>query len=116
MPEGEDLASLAAHHCTLCVHLSATLVGEVQRALRAAGWREDAPMLVVQKASWPGEEKIVRGTLADIGKKCRAERIGSQAMIVASPALGASGRESPLRSKLYDPAFAHRFRRATEAA
>ena len=110
MPEGEDLESLAAHHCTLCVYLSATLVAKVQRALRAAGWREDAPMLVVQKTSWPGEEKIVRGTLADIGQKCQAERIGRQAMIVASPSLGASEWESLIRSKLYDPAFAHRFR------
>ncbi|MDR2506693.1 MAG: precorrin-4 C(11)-methyltransferase [Candidatus Accumulibacter sp.] len=111
MPEGEDLESLAAHHCTLCVYLSATLIHEVQRALRAAGWREDAPLLVVQKASWQGEEKIVRGTLADIREKCQAEKIGSQAMIVASPALGSSAWETLVRSKLYDPAFTHRFRR-----
>ena len=115
MPEGEDLESLAAHHCTLCVYLSATLIHEVQRALRAAGWREDAPVLVVQKASWQGEEKIVRGTLADIREKCQAEKIGSQAMIVASPALGSSAWETLVRSKLYDPAFTHRFRRASEA-
>lgn len=114
MPEGEDLASLAAHRCTLCVYLSAKLVGEVQHALREAGWREDAPMLVVQKASWPGKEKIVRGTLADIGEKCRAEKIGSQAMIVASPTLGASDWKSLARSKLYDPTYTHRFRRAAD--
>ena len=120
MPEGEELEALAAHHCTLCIYLSITLLHEVQRALRAAGWRDDAPMLVVQKASWPGEEKIVRGTLADIKQKCQAEKIGSQAMIVASPTLGAADWESLVRSKLYDPAFTHRFRKAidhtTEAA
>ena len=115
MPEGEDLASLAAHRCTLCIYLSITLLHEVQEALRAAGWAEDAPMLVVQKASWPGQEKIVRGTLADIKKKCQAEKIGSQAMIVASPTLGAADWESLVRSKLYDPAFTHRFRQATAA-
>ena len=113
MPEGEDLASLAAHRCTLCIYLSITLLHEVQEALRAAGWAEDAPMLVVQKASWPGQEKIVRGTLADIKKKCQAEKIGSQAMIVASPTLGAADWETLVRSKLYDPAFTHRFRQAT---
>ena len=120
MPEGEDLEALASHHCTLCIYLSITLLHEVQRALRAAGWRDDAPILVVQKASWPGEEKIVRGTLADIKQKCQAEKIGSQAMIVASPTLGAADWESLVRSKLYDPAFTHRFRKAidqtTEAA
>lgn len=113
MPEGEDLESLARHHCTLCIYLSITLLHDVQAALRAAGWREDAPMLVVQKASWPGQEKIVRGTLADIKRKCQEAKIGSQAMIVASPTLGAADWESLARSKLYDPGFAHRFRKAS---
>lgn len=116
MPDGEDLESLAAHHSTLCLYLSITLLHEVQRALRAAGWAEDAPILVVQKASWPGKEKIIRGTLADIKKKCQAERVGSQAMIIASPALGAIDRPLTARSKLYDPSFSHRFRRAVDAA
>jgi precorrin-4/cobalt-precorrin-4 C11-methyltransferase len=74
MPAGEDLASLAAHRSTLCIFLSITLLHRVQQALRAAGWAEDAPILVVQKASWPGEEKIIRGTLADIKQKCQAEK------------------------------------------
>ena len=56
----------------------------------------------------------MRGTLADIKKKCQAEKIGSQAMIVASPTLGAADWLALARSKLYDPAFSHRFRRATE--
>lgn len=116
MPAGEDLAALAAHRTTLCVFLSITLLHEVQEALRAAGWPEDAPILVVHKASWPGEEKIVRGTLANIKKKCQAEKIASQAMIVASPALGAADWPTPARSKLYDPAFTHRFRKATETS
>ena len=116
MPEGEDLEALAAHHCTLCIYLSITLLHKVQDALRAAGWRDDAPMLVVQKASWPGQEKIVRGTLADIKQKCQAEKIGSQAMIVASPTLGAADWEDLVRSKLYDPSFTHRFRRASTGA
>ena len=111
MPPGEDLEALATHGCTLCIYLSITLLHEVQRALRAAGWKDDAPILVVQKASWPGEEKIVRGTLADIKQKCQALKIGSQAMIVASPTLGAADWEDLARSKLYDPSFTHRFRR-----
>ena len=116
MPPGEDLAALAAHRCTLCIYLSITLLHKVQDDLRAAGWPEEAPILVVQKASWPGEEKIVRGTLANIKQKCQAEKIGSQAMIVASPTLGAADWVDLARSKLYDPAFTHRFRRGTEAS
>jgi precorrin-4/cobalt-precorrin-4 C11-methyltransferase len=116
MPAGEELESLAAHHTTLCIFLSVTLLHEVQRALRAAGWPEDAPIVVVQKASWPGEEKIVRGTLADIKRRCQDERVAAQAMIIASPALGARHWPEIARSKLYDPDFSHRFRRAQEDA
>jgi precorrin-4/cobalt-precorrin-4 C11-methyltransferase len=55
----------------------------------------------------------VRGTLADIKRKCQAEKIGAQAMIIASPALGARDWPNLVRSKLYDPSFSHRFRPAT---
>jgi len=112
MPPGEELEALAAHKTTLCIFLSITLLHELQAALRRAGWAENAPMLVVQKASWPGAEKIVRGTLADIKKQCQAEKIGDQAMIVASPTLGAADWPDLARSKLYDPSFSHRFRKA----
>ncbi|EXI82975.1 MAG: Cobalt-precorrin-4 C(11)-methyltransferase [Candidatus Accumulibacter appositus] len=114
MPAGESLQELAQHHSTLCVFLSITLLQQVVEDLRAAGWRDDAAMLVVHKASWPGEEKIIRGTLADIRDKCRAEKIASQAMIIASPALGARHWPQLKKSKLYDATFTHRFRRASE--
>jgi len=113
MPQGEDLASLAAHRSTICIFLSITLLHKVETALRAAGWPEDAPMLVVHKASWPGEQKILRGTLADIKARCREAGVASQAMIVASPTLGALHWETLARSKLYDPTFTHRFRKAS---
>ena len=58
----------------------------------------------------------MRGTLADIRQRCREAGIVSQAMIVASPTLGASQWETLARSKLYDPGFTHRFRRASTPA
>ncbi len=115
MPAGESLAELAAHRCTLCIYLSITLLHKVQSELRAAGWSEDSPMLVVHKASWPGEEKILRGTLATIKDVCREAGVVSQSMIVASPALGARHWPELAKSKLYDASFTHRFRRATDA-
>ncbi|WKJ91961.1 precorrin-4 C(11)-methyltransferase [Methylomonas montana] len=114
MPTGEDLEALASHHATLCIFLSITLLGDVQKALLAADWPEHAPILVVQKASWSGEEKIVRGTLQDIRERCRAEKINSQAMIIASPALGSRYWPEIQHSKLYDAGFSHRFRKATK--
>jgi precorrin-4/cobalt-precorrin-4 C11-methyltransferase len=112
MPPGENLAALAAHGATLCIYLSITLLAEVQAALHSAGWADDAPILVVEKASWPGQERIVRGTLADIAERCEARGITSQAMIIASPALGARHWPDLARSRLYDPVFGHRFRTA----
>ncbi len=111
MPEGETLEALARHRCTLCLFLSIRLLRKVRSALCAAGWQEQAPVLVVHKASWPGEEKIIRGTLADIEARCRAEQVDSQAMIIVSPTLGARDWPSLQTSKLYDPDFTHRFRR-----
>jgi len=112
MPPGEELAALAAHRTTLCIFLSITLLHKVEAGLRTAGWSEDAPILVVHKASWPGEEVIVRGTLADIKQRCRAAGIVSQAMIIASPTLGARQWPTLAKSKLYDAGFTHRFRKA----
>jgi len=113
VPPRESLAALAAHHCTLCLYLSVNHLGKVREALREAGWDDEAPVLVVHKASWPGEERVVRDTLARIEQRCRQERIHSQAMIVVSPTLGARHWSELERSRLYDPAFAHRFRRAS---
>ena len=113
MPAGESLAELARHHCTLCIFLSITLLKEIQAELRAAGWREDAPVLVVHKASWPGEEVILHGTLADSRDQCRAAGIHSQAMIIVSPTRGARHWPTLHKSKLYDAGFGHRFRRGS---
>lgn len=112
MPEGESLQALARHHCTLCLFLSITLLKKVQADLLEAGWSEDAPVLVVHKASWPGEEKIIRATLANIRERCRAEKISSQAMIIVSPTIGARHWSELKKSKLYDKHFSHRFRKA----
>ena len=116
MPEGESLEALASHHSTLCIFLSITLLGRVTAALTAAGWSSDAPIVVVHKASWPGEEKIVRGTVATIQGLCREAKIVSQSMIIASPTLGARQWATLAKSKLYDASFTHRFRRASVPA
>ena len=116
MPDGESLKELASHHSTLCIFLSITLLKKVVSELGEAGWDQQAPIVVVQKASWPGEEKIVRGTLSDIREKCQAEKITSQAMIIASPTIGARHWPALKKSKLYDQSFSHRFRKADKEA
>ena len=116
MPDGEGLAELAAHRCTLCIFLSITLLHKVEAALRQAGWAEDAPVVVVHKASWPGEEQVLRATLATFKQRCREAGIVSQAMVIASPTLGSRHWPSLTVSKLYDAHFTHKFRRASVPA
>lgn len=114
MPEGESLPELAAHHCTLCLYLSITLLKKVKEDLLSAGWLEDSPIVVVHKASWKNEQQIVRGTLVDIREKCKQAKINSQAMIIVSPTLGARKWTELKKSKLYDAEFTHRFRKANK--
>ena len=116
MPEGESLKELASHHSTLCLFLSITLLHKVTSDLIESGWSKDAPVVVVHKASWGAEEKVVRGTLSTIKKLCQAEKIASQAMIIVSPTLGARQWGSLKKSRLYDQEFTHRFRRGIKAS
>lgn len=113
MPEKERLRNLAQHGATLCVFLSATLIDKVVDELRLAGWSEQQPILVVHKATWAGEEKILRGSLANIAAMVRHADITSQAMIITGPAITARrGKNNPV-SRLYADDFSHKFRQAS---
>lgn len=113
MPEREKLQALARHGATLCIHLSITLWPTICAEMAAAGWQPDTPVLVVHKAEWPGEEQILRGTLADIAQQCETAGIHSQSMIIIGPTLNSGHIPSPTRSQLYHPAFGHGFRAAS---
>lgn len=112
MPEGESLIELGRHHCTLCLYLSITLLKKVQEDLVKAGWSDDSPVVVVYKASWPDEQRIIHGTLATIKTLCKEAGIHSQSMIIVSPIIGARYWSDIKKSKLYDAEFSHRFRKA----
>lgn len=111
MPEKEDLKSIAAHHCTVCLYLSATLIKKVVREFYEAGWAEDAPVVVVYRASWP-DEKVVRTTLGQLDDAMRTEGIRKQAMVIISKAVDENLlTEGNYESKLYDKTFTHGFRK-----
>lgn len=107
MPGREKLAELARHRATMALFLSVTLLGEVVDAL-VPEYGADCPAAVVHKATCP-DQKIVIGTLADIRDKVRAAGIKSQSIILVGRALTATDFAN---SRLYDPDFSHRFRRA----
>lgn len=107
VPPAERLEDLARHQATLCLFLSITLLKDVTEAL-IPSYGADCPVAVVHKASCP-DQKIVRGTLADIREKVRAEGIKSQSMILVGRVLTSTDFAD---SRLYDPEFSHRFRKA----
>jgi precorrin-4/cobalt-precorrin-4 C11-methyltransferase len=110
MPSKEKLEGLATHGATMCLFLSITLLRDVTAALIPA-YGEHCPVAVVYKASCP-DQIIVRGTLADIREKVRAAGIKSQSMVIVGRVLTSSDFAN---SKLYDPEFSHRFRRAQKS-
>jgi precorrin-4/cobalt-precorrin-4 C11-methyltransferase len=107
MPEREKLEDLARHQATIALFLSVTLLEKVTSALIPA-YGADCPIAVVHKATWP-DQKIVTGTLQDIREKVKAAKIHSQAMILVGRVLTSNDFAN---SRLYDPEFSHRFRRA----
>ncbi|MBV9121021.1 MAG: precorrin-4 C(11)-methyltransferase [Chloroflexi bacterium] len=106
VPDQENLASLAAHQASMAIFLSAAMMGKVVRDLLAAGYPPETPCSVVYKVSWP-DEKVVRGTLSDIGRKVRAARFTRQAIILVGAVFGERSQE---RSRLYDAGYVHLFR------
>lgn len=108
MPEKEELEILAQSRSTLCLFLSVHKMADVAEEL-ADWYGQDCPAAVVFHASWP-DEKIVRGTLADIGQKVEDEDIRKTAMIVVGKALS---RDIPV-SKLYHRSFTHGYRQGDD--
>jgi precorrin-4/cobalt-precorrin-4 C11-methyltransferase len=106
VPAGESLASLAQHRASMAIFLSAAMIGSVARDLLAAGYPSETPCCAVYKVTWP-DEKVVRGTLADISRKVRAARFTRQAIILVGAAFGERSAE---RSRLYAPNYVHLFR------
>ena len=106
MPEGETLAAFAASGAVLAVHLAVHAIGRiVDELLPVLG--PDCPVAVVVRASWP-DERIIRGTLADIATKLAVEPAERTAMILIGRSLAA---EEFRDSALYDPEYRRRFRR-----
>jgi len=105
MPEGEQLAAFAATGATLAIHLAIHTLDSVVETLTAF-YGADCPVAVIAHASWP-EERIVCGTLADIGAKLKAEPIERTAVILVGRALQA---EDFRESALYDADYRRRFR------
>ena len=105
MPEGERLAAFAATGATLVLHLAIQAIAAAMADL-APFYGADCPVAVVVRATWP-DERVLRGTLADIGGKVEREGIERTAIVMVGRALAA---EDFRDSALYDPDYRRRFR------
>jgi precorrin-4 C11-methyltransferase len=102
VPESEALGKLVAHRSSLVLFLSVGMLDRVVRELRAASYDAEMPIAVVYRVGWP-DERIVRGSLADIAGRVADAEITHQAVIVVSPAL--AGSEGVQDSHLYGAAM-----------
>lgn len=110
MPEGEDLASMAAHGCSLAIYLSAAL-GEEASGILSQAFGPDSTIAVVQRASWP-DERIIWSSAQSLAADLSAADIKRQALILAGPAVASlrEGYGGERKSKLYDESFSHGWR------
>ena len=106
MPKSENAAAFARTGATLAFFLSTGRIGGLMRELADEGeLPADTPAAIVYRASWP-DERILRGTVADIARKAEEAGLGRQALILVGRALEADGGAS----RLYGADFSHGYR------
>jgi precorrin-4/cobalt-precorrin-4 C11-methyltransferase len=105
MPEAEQLARFAATGATIVIHLAITSIDRIVSELTPF-YGGDCPAAVVVRASWP-DERVIRGTLADIAQRLAAEPVERTALVLVGRALAAADFRD---SALYDPGYHRRFR------
>ncbi len=114
MPSKEKASSFAKTGATLVFFLSTGKIDELMQELHHEGELPlDTPAAVVYKATW-AEQRIFRGTIADIGQQVQDAGFGRQALIFVGKAIGISNENSQLLavSKLYAKDFSHGYRNA----
>ena len=104
VPETEDLEKLASVGASMAIFLSISMIDKVTEKLRK-GYGRNVPIAVVARATWE-DEKIIIGTLDDIGEKVKAEGINKCAQILVGDFIDCEYE----KSLLYDKTFTHMFR------
>lgn len=103
MPSGETLENFGKTGATLVIHLAVRNMREIERQLVPL-YGTDCPVVVAYRVGWP-DQMIIRGTLADIRKKVRVEKITRTALIFVGPAMAET--QDFVDSALYDATKPH---------
>ena len=108
VPKREKISELAKHKATLIFYLSVHLISNLVKEAIEGGYKKSTPVGVVYRASWK-DQKIIKGTLGDIAKKLKDEKITRTAIVIISDVIDPESYEY---SKLYDKEFSHGYRKA----
>ena len=103
MPAGETLENFGRTGATLVIHLAIRNMREIERQLVPL-YGADCPVVVAYRVGWP-DEMILRGTLSDIRKKVRSQKITRTALVFVGPVLAEA--HDFVDSALYDPTKPH---------
>ena len=112
MPSGETLENFGRTGATLAIHLGVRALRDIERKL-SPYYGADCPVVVAYRVGWP-DQMFIRGTLADIHSKVKAEKITRTALILLGPALNATRDFKD--SALYDPSIPHVLRPRVKSA
>lgn len=113
VPAAEALPSLAAHGAAMAVLLSASEPERVQAELLQGGYPPETAIVLGHKVGWPGGE-VVRTRLSSLAETARKAGFTRQTVFLVLPGQDLDAEAS--RSKLYDAAFTHGWREATQPA
>lgn len=108
VPKRERISALAKHKATMIFYLSVHLISDIVKEAIKGGYPKSTPVAAIYRASWK-DEKIITGTLVDIAKKIREEKITRTAIIIIGDIVNPKSYEY---SRLYDKTFTHGFRKA----
>jgi len=104
VPDSERIRSLASHHSSMAVFLSAGLTEKLSVELMAGGYDPDSPAAIVYKATWD-DEKVIYTTVKELPEAAEKNGINRTAIIFAGDFLSDEAFDGNVRSKLYDPDF-----------
>lgn len=107
VPSHQSLEQIAPLKATLCIFLSIDKVEEITGQL-IPHYGATCPAVAIYHASWP-DQKMVKGTLADLAVKVKESGMKRTGMILVGHALG----KSSTVSQLYDSHFTHGYRKGT---
>ena len=108
VPKRERISELAKHKATLIFYLSVHLLSKLVNEAIEGGYKKSTPVAVVYRASW-NDQKIIKGTLEEIVKKVKDEKITRTAIVIISDVIDPKTYEY---SKLYDKKFSHGYRKS----